>query len=204
MDQNWVHPSFNKFKDSKPCLTVSLVKCSNNWDIQVGDRNSLTIRYTRLLSVYSLSGVKGHYLYSVDLDPYKWSWWGKTNDLNWTYFPLKRDHSPERCLHNLWLQRMNQTSKELYNFNNKTLKKMFNKLSTCISINRVYRTLLTDKRTLQRDTASTWHSKSQPKKSKHQTQHTLIRNHPSIITCIWQSKNCNWNFLALISQVLPC
>lgn len=26
------------------------------------------------------------------------------------------------------LQRMNQTSKELYNFNDKTLKKMFNKL----------------------------------------------------------------------------
>lgn len=84
------------------------------------------------------------------------------------------------------LQRMNQSSKELYNFsvkNNVQQTKYFNKYSIYI-----YGTLLPDKRTLQWDTSSTWDSKSQPKKSKRQIQYNLIRNHPSIMTCFWQSK----------------
>lgn len=159
--------------------------------------------------------------------------------MNWSYFPLKRDHSPERCLHNVcrglnkkqvkWLSSMMLKCTGTCNFISffglfcgqqwdrlykgwishqrnsiiSVLKIMYNKLSTSINIGYIYGTLLPDKRTLQWDTSSTWDSKSQPKKSKHQTQHTLIRNHPSIITCIWQSKNWNWNFLALNSQVLP-
>lgn len=68
------------------------------------------------------------------------------------------------------------------------LKIMYNKLSTSINIGYIYGTLLPDKRTLQWDTSSTWDSKSQPKKSKPQIQYILIRNHPSIMTCFWQSK----------------